>query len=252
MIEVERRHDVTVLHMHHGKANALDLEFCRHIQRQFQELASQAGAVVVTGRGSIFSAGVDLLRVLNEGPGYVKELVKTLSRFCEEIFSFPKPLVAAINGHAIAGGCVFACMADRRLMEREGGRIGVPELLVGVPFPAGPLEVMRFAVPTRHLAEVILGGATYEPTMALERGLVDELVDAGALLDRAVQAASELGALAPQAFRLTKAQIRAPAIERMRTGAAELDSAVAEMWAAPGTLAAIREYVAKTFKPSVS
>jgi enoyl-CoA hydratase len=250
MIHVDQRDDITVVRLQHGKANALDLELCQHLHATFDELAAQARAVVLTGRGGIFSAGVDLLRVLDGGPAYVEQFIGALSGFCEAIFTFPKPLVAAVNGHAIAGGCVIACMADRRLMAQGPGRIGVPELLVGVPFPAAPLEAMRFVVPPQHFGEVIYGGATYEPTAAMERGLVDEVVQREELLDRAVQAAASLAALAPPAFQLTKAQIRRPAVERMRVGAAEHDAAVREVWATPDTLTAIRDYVSRTFKRS--
>ena len=68
-------------------------------------------------------------------------------------FSFPKPIVAAINGHAIAGGCVLACAADKRLMARDQGRIGVTELLVGVPFPRIAMEIMHHAVVPHRLED---------------------------------------------------------------------------------------------------
>ena len=86
-------------------------------------------------------------------------------------------------------GCILACMADRRLMVQERGRIGVPELLVGVPFPTTPLEVMRFVLPPQHLQEVIYGGRTYDPEEALARGLVDRLVPEQDLLARALEEA---------------------------------------------------------------
>ena len=108
---------------------------------------------MLTAQGGTFSAGVDLVRVLDEGPAYIKRFVASLNAFCESVFSLPRPLVAAINGHAIAGGCVMACLADRRIMARDAGRIGVPELRVGLPFPPGPAEVMRFSVPTKYSGE---------------------------------------------------------------------------------------------------
>jgi len=250
MIHVDQRDGITLVHLQHGKANLLDVELCQHLQTAFDELAGEARAVVLTGQGGIFSAGVDLLRLLDGGPAYIEQFLDTLKGFCETIFSFPKPLVAAINGHAIAGGCVVACMADRRLMAQGSGRIGVVELLVGVPFTAAPFEVMRFAVPPQYFCEVLYGGTTYEPTAAMERGLVDEVVPPEELLDRAVQTAAAFAQLAPRAFRLTKAQIRHPAVDQIRRGAAEFDAAVREIWARPDTLAGIREYVSRTFKRS--
>lgn len=248
MIDVSIRDEVAIVMLEHGKANTLDLELCRHVSAELDALTATARALVLTARGTIFSAGVDLLRVLNEGADYTREFLGALTAFCETVFAFPKPLVAAINGHAIAGGCVLACMADRRLMASGSGKIGVPELLVGVPFPAAPLEVLRFAVPSRHFPEIVYMGATYEPRAAVERGLVDEVVPAADLLDRAVAAARDLAALPTEAFSLTKRQVRGPAVERMRAAGA-LDAEVIEIWARPETKAAIRDYVSRTFKP---
>jgi enoyl-CoA hydratase len=97
------------------------------------------------------------------------------------LFSFPKPVVAAINGHAIAGGCVLACTCDKRLMGHEVGTIGVTELLVGFPFPALALEIMRSVTPPHYFEDVICGAATYAPSAGVARGLVDEVVDPGLL-----------------------------------------------------------------------
>ena len=76
------------------------------------------------------------------------------------MFFHPKPVIAAINGHAIAGGAVLAACADRRIMARDSGRVGITELLVGVPFPVLAFEVVRFALPPRYLADSMLSGAT--------------------------------------------------------------------------------------------
>ena len=107
------------------------------------------------------------------------------------------------------------CCADRRIAARDGGRIGVTELLVGVPFPPLAFEIMRFATPPRYFADGMLSGATFTPDVALARGLVDELVEPAALLDRAIAAAETLAALSPAAFAQTKQQIRQPVTDAM-------------------------------------
>jgi enoyl-CoA hydratase len=135
MIDVIQRQDVTILRMAHGKANALDVELCQGITERLERLrTSPSVAVVLIGKENIFSAGVDLLRVLDEGVEYLQTFLPALTTLYETIFFYPKPVVAAVNGHAIAGGCVLACAADRRVVARDAGRIGVTELLVGLPF----------------------------------------------------------------------------------------------------------------------
>src|SRR6185436_16842406 len=133
-------------------------------------------AAVMVGQGSIFSAGVDLVRILEGRHDYVAVFMPALAKAFEAAFSCPKPVVAAINGHAIAGGCVLACAADRRLMALGEGRIGVPELVVGVPFPTIAVEIMRQATPA-HVDALIMTGANLTPDEAQVRGVVHAVVE---------------------------------------------------------------------------
>jgi len=247
MIDLKFDSGIAVLSIAHGKANALDIELCEAAARCFNDLGrSDARAVVVTGQGRMFSAGVDLLRVGSGGAAYVREFLPALHQLFDAAFFHPKPVVAAINGHAIAGGCVLACCADRRIMARGSGRIGVTELLVGVPFPALAFEVVRFAVPARYLPEFTYGGATYDAETAVQRGLIDEVVDADGLLEDAMALARELALLSPPAFAQAKKQLRQEVTERIARSGAATDKIVTDIWAAPETLGRIRDYVART------
>jgi len=249
MIELTRQGDIAVLTLKHGKANALDIELCDAIAAQFRELETAATrAVVMTGQGRMFSAGVDLVRLGAEGAPYVRRFLPALHRLYDAVFHHPKPVVAAVNGHAIAGGCVLACCADRRIAARDGGRIGVTELLVGVPFPAQAFEVMRFATPPAFFPEVIMSGATFPPEAAQARRLVDEVVEPTELMPRAIAAAQTLAALPPATFAKTKRQIRQDAIDRMAAHGKRVEAEAEKIWTAPETLAHIADYVARTFK----
>lgn len=249
MIELAHRGPIAVLTMKHGKANAMDAAFCADLISRLDELrASSARALVITGQGNIFSAGVDLVRALESGPDYFRHFLPPLRRAFEAIFFYPKPVVAAVNGHAVAGGCVLTCAADRRLMAQTPGRIGITELLVGVPFPVIALEIMRFAAAPQHFERIVYSGATFAPEAAVAFGLVDEVVPAEALIDRAVAAAEALAALGPEAFALTKRQTRQPVRERLDKDGPLFDPAVDKIWYAPETAARIRDYVSRTFK----
>jgi enoyl-CoA hydratase len=249
MIELELRGTVAVLTMQHGKANAMDTTFCEDLLKRLDELrTSPARAIVITAHGNIFSAGVDLVRALDGGPDYFRHFLPPLRRAFEAVFFYEKPIVAAVNGHAMAGGCVLTCAADRRLMAQGTGRIGITELLVGVPFPVIALEIMRFAAAPQHFARIVYSGATFTPETAVGLGLVDEVVPADKLLDRAIAAAEVLAALDPEAFALTKRQLRQPARDRLERDGPRFDPAADAIWYAPETAARIRDYVSRTFK----
>jgi enoyl-CoA hydratase/carnithine racemase len=249
MIELTHRGDVAIVKLVHGKANALDIELCEAIAAQFESLCkAPAKAVVLTGQGRMFSAGVDLLRLGAGGAAYVRRFLPALHSLYDAVFFCPKPVVAAVNGHAIAGGCVLACCADRRIAARDAGRIGVTELLVGVPFPALAFEVMRFATPPAFFAETILSGATYPPEVAQARRMVDELAEPAELLERAIAAAQTLAALSPAAFAATKQQLRQGARDRLAADGDRIDAAATEIWTSPATLVRVQDYIARTLK----
>jgi enoyl-CoA hydratase len=166
-----------------------------------------------------------------------------------DLFSLPKPLVVAVNGHAIAGGCIFALTGDYRIMAAGNGRIGIPELLVGVPFPPAVIEVVRFSVPPQHLQSLMYTGKTVPPDEALRLGLIDEVTPPESLIARATEVATRLAALPPRIFQLTKRQLRDKAIDRAKHYANELDAAVFDEWKSPETHGRIREYLAKTVAP---
>jgi enoyl-CoA hydratase len=248
MIDLEYTDGIAIVTLAHGKANAMDLEFCTGLADLFTRLAAgEARAAVITGRGGIFSAGVDLLRLLAEGPEYARRFVPALSSMCDALLRFPKALVAAVNGHAIAGGCIVACAADRRIMVNGKGRIGLPELRVGVPFPDVALEVMRSALATDVFHDLVWTGATLDVSDARERGLIHEIVEAEDLLSRAIAVAGEIAEPGLDVVRITKRQLRAPSIERLNAlggGGNE----TSETWSEPATLEAIRGYVERTFR----
>src|SRR3954470_6357933 len=207
MIERDLSGGILTLRLAHGKASAMDVELLWALTAEL-DAAAEARAVVLTGTGSIFSAGVDLFRLTEEGEEYVRRFFPLLTDLIRRLFTFPAPVVVAANGHAIAGGGLMVMCGDHRLMAEGSGRMGVPELLVGVPFPAAPLEVVRWAVRPDLVQSLVYTGRTFSPQEALAHGLVDEVVPADALVDRAREVAAQLAALSPDAFRLTKQRLR--------------------------------------------
>jgi enoyl-CoA hydratase/carnithine racemase len=240
MIETEQHDDVVVLRLAHGRVNALDLDLCVAIRSALADHA-EAGAVVITGAGSCFSAGVDLKRLVDGGPAYVEEYLPALNAAFLAVFDHPRPVVAAVNGHAIAGGCVIAAGCDHRLM--SGGRIGLTELAVGVPFPLVALEIVRHAAGPLT-GDLVLGGGLLDPAAAVAEGLVESAAP-DELLDRAIGRAEELARVPVATYRLTKEQLHRPVHAAIDAARADDDRRVEEIWRSGESLAGIRAYLAE-------
>ena len=249
MITTESRDGVAVVRLEHGKVNAFDMELMAGLIAELARLEqADTSAVVLTGRGKVFSAGVELRRLTKGGRDYVKAFLPLLGDAFFKTFTFRKPLIAAINGHAIAGGCILACACDYRVMAEGAGRIGTPELSVGVPFPSMAMEILRLVVPAHRLQAVVYRGLTCTPDDALTNGFVDELAAPDALLGRAVEVAAHLGSLPPASFALTKRLIRQPSRDRVVRYMRSIDEEVLAAWVSPRVQDAVRAYVERTLR----
>lgn len=247
MIRFESLDGVAHVTMTHGKANAFDLELCDALTAAVGDAErSGARAVVITGQGPIFSAGVDLLRLTKEGKPYIERFLAALDRVFAAIFFSPLPVVAAINGHAIAGGCILAACADSRIAAKSTAKIGAPELLVGVPFPSLALEILRFATGGARIQELLLTGKMVALDDAAHFGLVDVVCEGAELPARAQAQAAFFGSMPPQTFALTKRRLRAPVRARWQEGGESAVRETLDVWCSDDCMSAVRAYVEKT------
>lgn len=235
MLDVENQSGVTVVRLNHGKVNALDLELLRAITGAMREL-DEGTPVVLTGTGKVFSAGVDLRRIVDGGAEYVGEYLPALTETFLAVFDHPGPVVAAVNGHALAGGCVIAAACDVRFMSQ--GTIGLTELGVGVPFPTAAIEIMRHVVgPAAE--RLVLTADPLDVPAAVTIGLVQEAPDA---FDAAVALAAAMGKVPADVYAFSKRQLRQPVWERIAAHDAA-DAEVLQVWSSDPTRDAISAYL---------
>jgi enoyl-CoA hydratase len=206
---------------------------------------AEVRAVVLTGTGRFFSAGLDLFEVFAYPPDGFDLFTARFDEAFAALFRFPKPVVAAVNGHAIAGGAVLAAAADLRVIAEGEGRIGLTEIQVGVPFPVSVMEIVRFACAGPALPELLYHGRTYPPQEACARRLGDELVASERLIERAVERAGELAARDPIAFERVKIGLRAPALREIDAARAAGDP-MWDVWRSPRTREAVEAYRTRT------
>lgn len=236
-MRVDEVDGVSVLRLDRPPVNALDLDL---VEDAVATLGGLDGPVVITGAGRCFSAGVDLKAVADGGRDYTDRFLDVMPSAFLAVFDHPGPVVAAINGHAIAGGCVVAMATDVRLMST--GMIGLTEVAVGVPFPVAALEICRYAMGP-SVAGAMLRAENVDASTALQRGWIDEVVSADNLLPRAIATAKALGAHSPFAYAATKAQLHRHARAAIDAGA-QIDPQVREGWLSDETFARIDAYLA--------
>lgn len=249
MMEIEERGDITLLRMARGKGNALNLELVHALMESLDQLErSSARAGILTGQGKVFGAGVDLAALIDGGPDYIRQFVPLMLRVFERLATFPKPMVGAVNGHAVAGGAILMLACDQRLLARGTAQIGLSEIRVGVVFPAWPLEIVRFATPPEHFPTVICTGRTWAPEDALARGLVDELVEPEKLIERSFEVATEMAGFPPEVFTATKLAVRRPMIEAAQREASSTDAMRIEHWCKPETIAQVAKFAEQAIR----
>jgi enoyl-CoA hydratase/carnithine racemase len=231
-LEIQHVDGIATVRMSRGKVNALQGEMVVELRSAFRELAERediAGAVL-TGTGAFFSFGLDVPSLYDLAPEAFAEFLRGFTALYTEMFGFPKPLVAAVNGHAAAGGCMLALAGDLRLMAEGPGRIGLNEASFGSSLFAGSVEMLRFAVGDPAAVRVAHTGTLFDVRAAAEIGLINDVVPGERLLDEARSRALALSHGHPAAFRSIKFLLRDRVVETMRaTEAASIDEFV-KIW----------------------
>jgi enoyl-CoA hydratase len=211
---MERVGEVARIRLESGKANAMSAQLLDVIERAFDEFeGSDARAAIVTGYDRYFSAGLALPGLIDLDRATMTRFIVRFDAVMERVLRCPRPIVAAVNGHAIAGGCVLMLQADWRIGAAGDFKIGLNEVQLGIGLPAIVFETLRLRVPPSSLAPIALEGPLFSPQKAQELGLLDELVPSHELETRALAKAQTLAAVPAEAFAQVKAQLRAPALQ---------------------------------------
>jgi enoyl-CoA hydratase/carnithine racemase len=208
---------VAEVRLERGKVNALNEQVVDELAHCFRDLASepQVRGILLTGTGKFFSFGFDIPEFMDVPREAFARYLEKFTTLYRDLFAHPRPVVAAINGHAVAGGCMLATACDARIMAEGSAKIGLNEIGFGSSLFAGSLAMLRFWVGERRAQEVGYGGALYTAEQALALGLVDATVSGASLLEEARRRLQELTAKSPTAFASIKRLLRQPILEEM-------------------------------------
>jgi enoyl-CoA hydratase/carnithine racemase len=223
-VSIEEHDDVAVVRVDRPPANAMDPGLLADAVAATEELAAaEPGAVVLTGRPGFFSAGADLKVVPTLDADGQRAMVDGINGLCMAWYGLPRPVVCAVNGHAIAGGLVFALCADYRVAAADG-RYGLTELRAGVPYPTMAIAVVAAELSAPAARRLVLRADLVDAADLRELGAFDEVVPNDEVLDRALVVARDLGALPSSAYAATKRRLRAPTLAlaaRLQAGEAD-------------------------------
>ena len=224
--------EVRELRLNRPPVNALTSELLSDLRHAIAHAATEgARAVVLSGLPGRFSAGLDVPLLLTLDEAGISKLWRELYATLEAIARSPVPVVAAITGHAPAGGTVLALFCDWRVMAQGDYKIGLNEVLVGIPLPPVILGGLRRLVGRRRAEYLGVSGTLISPGEALAAGLVDEVVPAEEVLPRALQWCGKLLSVPREAMRLTRRQARADLEQLFASGIdAELKTVIANWW----------------------
>ncbi|HUI28267.1 MAG TPA: enoyl-CoA hydratase/isomerase family protein [Candidatus Kryptonia bacterium] len=216
-VVIEHDGPVAVMRLNRPPANAFDLEFARELEAAFAQIrdSDAARAIVVTGIEGYFSAGIDLKRVPLYGPSEQRAMITTINRMIASLYACPKPVVAAVNGHAIAGGLIFALASDYRVGTAAPCKIGITEARAGIPFPAAAMAVLKAELAANVGRRLTLRAQNIAPDEALASGVFDELQPPARVLPAAITVANELASIPTQAYARIKQQLRGDTIAFM-------------------------------------
>ena len=238
-LRVTRDGPVAIIAIDRPPANALEANVLGAVTRALDEIdASDAGAVVLTGTGSCFSAGLDLKEVPRYTQAQQRDLILALNRFLGRLYAYPGPVVAAVNGHAIAGGLVAALACDRRVGTNAPCRLGLTEARAGVPFPVAPMAVVQAELTPAVARELVLVARNVDPARALAMGVLDELQEPQHVMPRALDVARDLAGIDRAVYARTKRDLRAAAIARIDEANAEGNDPALDAWLGAGSAAA--------------
>jgi enoyl-CoA hydratase len=213
----------------HG--NAVNDDLLQGLMTAYNEAIAdpEVRGILLTSAGKLFSPGLDLRDLRSFDRRQMHRFMSRFSACLIVMVTCPKPVVAALAGHALAGGCVLALTAEWRIL-REGALIGLNEVKVGVPLPFGVTTILHDAVRTPRAEEIALLGRNYADADAVEAGLAHEILPAEGFEPACLERLQEYADRDPKAYATTKTYLRSAAVERIRANDAMLVEQFLDCW----------------------
>ena len=225
IVQYAQEEQVAVITMDDGKANALSPTMIDALSAALDRAEKESSAVVLTGRPGRFCAGFDL-KIMMSGPDKAMAMIVAGGELFLRLYAFPKPVVMAVTGHALAGGILLAATGDTRIGTLGLYKLGLNEVQNGMPVPVLAHELARDRLSHLELVAATVQAKMYSPETAVDAGWLDRAVEAELLAADAMGEAKRLAALPGHAFAVSKKSVRRQTIEYIRN---TMDDNLAEL-----------------------
>lgn len=204
IVTIKKEDNISVITLDDGKANVFSPEMSNQLNASLDQVDTESGCLIITGREGMFSAGLDLKIIQSGDVDRIVEMSSSAFKLLARIFSFPRPVIAACSGHGIALGTFLICCCDYRIGIKGDYMIGANEMRTNMVIPTPILELIKFRVNDSHKYRAVLGAEMYNFNKAQSAGLIDDVVEADSLMNAAKDKANDLAMMGHPSYTMTK------------------------------------------------
>jgi Delta3-Delta2-enoyl-CoA isomerase len=217
-VRITHEGGITLVQLARGKVNAISEGLTEELRLRLEEIEKDCSVktVILTGSGKFFSFGLDIPEFLGYPKESFQKFVGKFAHLYTYLFNYPKPVIAALNGHTVAGGFMIATACDYRIMVSGSSRISLNEITFGSSLFPGSAVMLTYCVGSRRAETIALSGRMYSAEEAIAIGLVDQVAEEDKLATKAQEVAQDFVKREGPAFRSIKNLMRGPVAEEMR------------------------------------
>ena len=216
--------NISIITLDDGKANVFSPKMIQDVNDCLDQVPTQKGALIITGRDGMFSAGFDL-KIISAGEmSAITEMTTNGFKLLSRIFSFPRPVLGACSGHGIALGTFLLCCCDYRIGVKGEFMIGANEMRTNMVIPTPILELIKFRVSNGHKYRAILGAEMYSIEDGIEAGLIDEVVEPENLMEASMHKIKDLASMGHPSYTLTKELLIQELHQKINNAISSIDS----------------------------
>ncbi|MEZ5026495.1 MAG: enoyl-CoA hydratase/isomerase family protein [Chitinophagales bacterium] len=235
-IHLIKKDNYAIIQMDREKANPMNYEFVAGLRIALKNLLEDDSiqGAIINGKENFFSAGLDLPELYAYDEQQFEKFWKNFMELVCDLVAFDKPLIASINGHSPAGGCVLAIGCDYRVMAEGNYKIGLNEIPIGLIVPRGIFDIYSYWIGKKLAFQYLMEGKLYSPEHAKEIGLVDEVVPGENVLETAEKKLKQYLQYEQNGWRTTKRQFKREQLQSISSiSDFEMKTMLRQWWSAP-------------------